>query len=70
MLMCVGLWTSKGDLSKARKRIACAENVPVVSSLAQMQHEIDQIAQPILVRGHSSEAVQPALMPGGTVKSQ
>jgi len=59
MLMTVGLWTAKGDLRKPRKRIACAENVPVVPSLAQMQHEIDQIAQPIIVRGPATEVITP-----------
>jgi hypothetical protein len=50
MVMAVGLWGTKGDLEKARRRIACSEKVPVVSTLAQMQREIDQLAQPIIVR--------------------
>jgi hypothetical protein len=56
MVMAVGLWGAKGDLRKARTRIACAENVPVVSTLAQMQQEIDQLAQPIIVKISSATA--------------
>jgi predicted PurR-regulated permease PerM len=56
MIMAVGLWGSRGDLRRARKRIACAENVPVVPSLREMQHEIDQLAQPIMVRSQSLTA--------------
>jgi predicted PurR-regulated permease PerM len=50
MVMAVGLWGARGDLRKARRRIACAEKVPVVSTLSQMQRDIDQLAQPIIVR--------------------
>lgn len=46
----VGLWTARGDLEKARRRIACAENVGLATTLAQAQHEIEQMAQPIIVR--------------------
>lgn len=52
----VGLWTVKGDLEKARRRIACAEAVGIATTLAQAQHEIDQMAQPIIVR-RTNEAV-------------
>jgi hypothetical protein len=58
--MVVGLWTARGDIRRAKMRIACAENVPVVTSLAQAEHEIDQLAQPILVRESSPEKPQPA----------
>lgn len=51
--MAVALWNAKGDLRKAKSRIACDEAVPVVTTLAQMQHEIDQLAQPILVRNNA-----------------
>jgi hypothetical protein len=49
--MVVGLWRARGDLRKASSRIACGQQVPVVTSLAQIQHEIDQLAQPVIVRG-------------------
>jgi predicted PurR-regulated permease PerM len=58
MRMVVGLWTAKGDLRKAKLRIACAESVPVVTTLAQAEHEIDQMAQPILVTGSSGDAAE------------
>ncbi len=54
--MAVGLWGVKADLQKVRRRIACAENVPVVSTLYQMQKEIDQLAQPIIVKMGSATA--------------
>ena len=56
MVMAVGLWGARGDLRKARTRIACEESVPVVSALAQMQREIDQLAQPIIVKMSSATA--------------
>ena len=49
--MIVGLWTYRGDLGKARDRITCVANVRVATTLADMQHEIDQLAQPLLTRG-------------------
>jgi len=55
----VGLWTAKGDPAKARRRIACAETVAVVTTLAQAQHEIDQMAQPIILRQTNSSAEAP-----------
>jgi predicted PurR-regulated permease PerM len=58
MRMVVGLWTAKGDLRKAKIRIACAETVPVITSLEQAEHEIDQLAQPILVRESNVENAQ------------
>ena len=48
--MVVGLWRAKADMRKAKDRIACGQHVPVIISLAQAQHEIDQLAQPIIVR--------------------
>jgi predicted PurR-regulated permease PerM len=56
----VGLWTAKGDLRKAKTRVACAESVPVITSLAEAEHEIDQLAQPILVRGGNGEGTRPS----------
>ena len=56
MNMVVGLWTARGDMRKAKMRIACAETVPVLKDLAQAEHEIDQMAQPILVRGSNGNA--------------
>jgi hypothetical protein len=43
--MIVGLWTIKGDLRKAKDRIACSDTVHLVTNLDQAQHEIDQMAQ-------------------------
>ena len=43
--MVVGLWTAKGDIKKAKDRIACAGSVTLVTTLAQAEHEIDQMAR-------------------------
>ena len=59
MGLIVGLWTVKGDLEKARRRIACAEAVGIATTLAQAEHEIDQMAQPIIVRRTSETASTP-----------
>jgi predicted PurR-regulated permease PerM len=58
--MVVSLWTARGDIRRAKMRIACAESVPVVTSLAHTEREIDQMAQPILVRETNSQRPQPA----------
>ena len=60
MNMVVGLWTARGDVRKAKMRIACAETVPVITSLEQAEHEIDQMAQPILVRGSNGNTASAA----------
>ncbi len=41
----VGLWTFKSDLERARKRISSDETVKLVTTLADAQQEIDQLAQ-------------------------
>lgn len=55
-VMVVGLWLVKGDLRKVKQRVSCAEPVPIVTTLEQAQHEIDQLAQPIIVRGANQAA--------------
>ena len=47
--MVVGLWTAKGDLKKAKDRIACAGNVQMASKLAQALEQIGQLVQPVIV---------------------
>jgi predicted PurR-regulated permease PerM len=46
----VGLWMHKGDIEKARPRLACADSKRLVTTLAQAQEQIDQMAQPLLIR--------------------
>lgn len=43
--MVVGLWTARGDLEKAKDRIACSHTVFLVTTLDRAQHEIDQMAR-------------------------
>ena len=57
--MLVGLWLAKGDLAKAKSRIGCAETVRVVTTLAQAQHEIDQMVQPIILSRTGAETQTP-----------
>jgi methanogenic corrinoid protein MtbC1 len=40
--MIVGLWTFSGNIDKARERITCVASVQLVTTLAAMQHLIDQ----------------------------
>ena len=42
--MVVGLWMAKGDLDRAKHRIACAETVRLVTTLAAAQEQLDQLA--------------------------
>lgn len=54
--MLVGLWTFKSDLQRAKERIACAANVPIVTSLREAQLQIEEIAQPFMVREMATQA--------------
>lgn len=56
--MMIGLWLAKGDLRKAKHRIACSESVRMVTTLAQAEHEIDQRAQPILLRNAEGQPTE------------
>jgi hypothetical protein len=48
--MVVGLWTARGDLKKARDRITCSNNVQVTTTLAAALDQIQQMAQPVIVK--------------------
>src|SRR5687768_16365706 len=48
--MVVGLWTARGDLKKARDRITCSPTVQITTTLVQALDQIQQLAQPIIVR--------------------
>jgi hypothetical protein len=55
--MVIGLWTAKGDLTKARDRITCDGSVHLVTSLADAVTQVGQLAQPvILAAGQESTA--------------
>jgi predicted PurR-regulated permease PerM len=45
----IGLWTSKADLEKAKKRIACHETDAVVSDFASAIHAVCQLVHPLLL---------------------
>ena len=49
MPMLVGLWNAKGDLARAKQRIGCSEKVRVVTTLAEAQDQIEQLAHPLVV---------------------
>ncbi len=46
----VGLWTVKGDLSKAKHRIACAGDVTLATNLAGAIEQITKFVQPLLLK--------------------
>jgi hypothetical protein len=48
--MVVGLWTARGDLKKAKDRITCSSNLQVVTTLTTALDQIQQMAQPIIVK--------------------
>jgi predicted PurR-regulated permease PerM len=52
--MAVGLWNFRGDLGKARDRITCVASVALVTTLHEMQEQIDQLAQPALLRASTA----------------
>jgi methanogenic corrinoid protein MtbC1 len=52
--MLAGLWTFKGDLKNVKTRLACAGNVELATSLSQAMDEIEQLAQPAILRGDGS----------------
>jgi len=57
--MTVGLWLAKGDLRAAKHRLACEEAVIIVTTLERAEHEIDQLAHPIILR-QTAANVEPA----------
>jgi hypothetical protein len=42
--MAVGLWTARAELRKAKSRITCVETVRMVTTLAEAQDQLDQMA--------------------------
>jgi len=48
--MAVGLWNYEGDLARAEERMTSVVTVPVVTILAGMQDQIDQLSQHARVR--------------------
>ena len=46
--MVIGLWTMKGDLTKAQDRVTCAGSVQVSANFAQALEQIGQLAQPLI----------------------
>ena len=52
----IGLWTSKTDLEKAKGRIQCAEDDPIVTSFSEGVHVIEQLAHPVLLNKSNQES--------------
>jgi hypothetical protein len=50
MNMVVGLWAARGDLTKAKDRIACEASVQVTTTLVAALDQIQQLAQPVIVK--------------------
>ncbi|HET6252163.1 MAG TPA: AI-2E family transporter [Tepidisphaeraceae bacterium] len=50
----VGLWTMKGDLTKAKARIACSQSVRLITTLRQAHDQIEQLAHPLVIRATAS----------------
>jgi hypothetical protein len=57
VLMAVGLWTFSGDVKKAKDRITCVANVPLVMNFSAMLKEIHQMIQPVIVRQTGGDVV-------------
>jgi predicted PurR-regulated permease PerM/methanogenic corrinoid protein MtbC1 len=53
--MIVGVWHARADPQRIKQRIACEESVHVVTSLAQAQEQIDQLAQSPAVRTDAAQ---------------
>jgi predicted PurR-regulated permease PerM len=45
----IALWSMKGDLARARERLSCGKEDNVVTTLANAQDKVEQIAHPMLV---------------------
>jgi hypothetical protein len=58
--MIVGLWTFKGEVAKAKTRIACDDTVDVTTTLAAALDEIDQQVQPLLITLSQTTDAAPA----------
>ena len=53
----IGLWAFKGDLKRARERIACDEQTRVTTTLAETLNELEQITQAMVTPREEREAV-------------
>ena len=45
----IGLWTVKGDLSRAKERMTCNDTDSVVNTFADAIHEVEQRVHPLLL---------------------
>jgi hypothetical protein len=52
----IGLWTMKGDLSRARQKIGCGENTEVTTDLEQTLEQITQMSERLILEKSNSEA--------------
>ena len=50
MQMIVGLWLYKGDVRKAKDRIACADSVRLTTTLRTAIEEVQQLTAPIVAQ--------------------
>lgn len=55
--MVVGLWTMKGDLTKAKDRVTCEGAVQVSSTFRDALQQIGQLAQPVILAADQALAV-------------
>jgi predicted PurR-regulated permease PerM len=58
MRIVVGLWNAKGDLAKARSRIASAESVEITATFPDVLRIVHQMAQPLLIRAGEGEGAK------------
>lgn len=63
LAMVVGLWTVRGDLVKARDRIACSTAVRLCTSLQQALDEVNQLAQPAILKSGSAHSADESPAP-------
>ncbi len=68
--MVVGLWNFKGNVEKARDRITCVGSVQLVTTLAEMQDQIDQLSQHIVQTSVKSGAAGTTTTPIGAPSVQ
>jgi hypothetical protein len=58
--MVIGLWTARGDLDKARERIACVGTVHLVTAFRDTLNELHQLVQPAILQAATSAGEQDA----------
>lgn len=55
----VGLWTAKGDLSVAKKRMTCRQQDTVVATFSDAIKQVEQLAHPVVLDKENAEQATP-----------